>query len=160
MQAWRTAVFTVKGLRRFLKDGYEYHAKSYEPRDLEQDLTGKYTLVTGANQGLGYSTALELARRGASVRLVCRNRERGEKAVQEIIADKDVAARGNTNVFLSVADLSLVAHVTRVADEYKASGLPLHVLVNNAGALIDPRQETEEGLGACGARGVGSEARH
>lgn len=93
MQAWRTAVFTVKGLRRFLKDGYEYHAKSYEPRDLEQDLTGKYTLVTGANQGLGYSTALELARRGASVRLVCRNRERGEKAVQEIIADKDVAAR-------------------------------------------------------------------
>ena len=144
----------MKGLRRFLKDGYEHHAKAYEPRDLEADLTGKQTLVTGANQGLGYATALALARRGASVRLVCRNAERGEKAVQSIKTDAEVAARGNTNIFLSVADLGLVSHVNRVADEYLASGLPLHVLVNNAGALIDPRTETEEGLGAL--RGVAS----
>jgi len=124
-------------------DGYEYHEKTYDASDLAVNLTGRYCIVTGGNQGLGYATATELARRGATVRLVCRNAQRGEAAVASIRA-----ATGNDAVSLTVADLGSVAQAKRVASEYIASGAPLHLLVNNAGALIDPRTETSEGLEA------------
>jgi dehydrogenase/reductase SDR family protein 12 len=139
--AWRTGLFTIKGVRSFLKDGYERHAKSFQPADLQADLSSKHALVTGANQGLGYATSLELAKRGASVTLVCRNKERGEAAVTSI-----KAATGNERISLIVADLGLLRDVKRVADTCMKCGAPLHLLVNNAGALIDPRTETAEGL--------------
>ena len=109
--------------------------------DLAVDLKGRTSLVTGANQGLGYSTAMELAKRGATVHMVCRNAERGQKARDDI-----VAATGNASVVLHVADLSSVAAVKKVAAAVNATGKPLHILVNNAGCLINPRTETFEGL--------------
>jgi len=105
------------------------------------DLTGRHSLVTGANQGIGYSTALALAKRGAVVTMVCRSRPRGEAARAAIIKET-----GNEEVHLRVADLSSVVAAKQVADEYLASGKPLHVLVNNAGCLVNPRAETAEGL--------------
>jgi dehydrogenase/reductase SDR family protein 12 len=143
MQAWRTTLFTIKGLRRFLKDGFEYHEKSYDAADLAADMTGKHAIVTGANQGLGFSTASELAKRGATVHLVCRSADRGAAAVTAIRE-----ATGSSSVHLTVADLSCTAQAARVADDYIASGAPLHLLVNNAGALIDPRTLTSEGVEA------------
>lgn len=50
MQAFRTLLFTAKGLRRFLRDGYELHSKRFDSNDLEVDLTGRHGIVTGANQ--------------------------------------------------------------------------------------------------------------
>ena len=70
------------------------------------DLSGKTVLVTGANVGIGYETALALARLGARTGLVCRNRERGEHAQEEI---RSLA--GNPNVDLFVADLAARAEV-------------------------------------------------
>ena len=90
--------------------------------------------MTGANQGIGFVTATELARRGATVHLVCRSAPRGEAARAAI-----VAATGNAAVHLVVADLSSVAAAKAVAAQYLATGAPLHLLVNNAGCLVNPR---------------------
>lgn len=109
--------------------------------DLKTDLSGRTSLVTGANQGIGYATALELAKRGATVHMVCRNAERGEKARDSIVKET-----GNASVHLHVADLSSVTAVKKVAADIKATNKPLHILCNNAGALINPRTETLEGL--------------
>ena len=98
------------------------------------DLKGRVALVTGANQGIGYVTATELARRGATVHLVCRNKERGEAARSAIVAETS-----NQAVHLHVADLSSVAQAKDVAATFLASGSPLHLLVNNAGCLVNPR---------------------
>lgn len=55
-----------------------------EARCLRQDLRGKHYIVTGANTGLGYVTARELAKMGAKVTLACRNAERGKQAAERL----------------------------------------------------------------------------
>jgi len=96
--------------------------------------------VTGANAGLGRAAAEALARRRASVHLLCRNRERGEAARREI-----AAATGNPSVHLHVVDVSDGASVRAFAEAWNASGAPVHALINNAGVLPADRTLTREG---------------
>jgi NAD(P)-dependent dehydrogenase (short-subunit alcohol dehydrogenase family) len=104
-------------------------------------MAGKVCMVTGANSGIGKVTALELARRGATVVMVCRSRERGEAAQQEILAES-----GNDQVDLLLADLSSMASARSMVDEFKGKYDHLDVLVNNAGALFSERKESADGL--------------
>lgn len=104
-------------------------------------MTGKTCMVTGANAGIGRATALELAKMGANVVMVCRSRERGEAALMEIKRES-----GNDAVGLLVADLSSLAAVRRLADESKAKHPTLHVLINNAGIIPRKRTVTEDRL--------------
>lgn len=104
-------------------------------------IAGKVCLVTGANAGIGRVTALELARQGAQVVMVCRSRERGEAAQAEI-----KQAAGNETVDLILADLSSQAEVRRAAAEFQARYDRLHILVNNAGAFFNQRLESADGL--------------
>ena len=92
------------------------------------DLSGKTMIVTGANAGLGRVTAEALAKRGATVHLVCRNQERGLAARDEI-----VAVSKNPNVELHVCDLTSVADTKKLAANFLAKGCHFDVLVNNAG---------------------------
>ncbi len=62
-------------------------------------LEGKVCIVTGANQGIGLATSHELANRGATLWMVCRNMERGEEAVQAVRIKS-----GNQNVHLKVGN--------------------------------------------------------
>ena len=105
-------------------------------------------MVTGANQGIGYETAKDLAKRGATLHLVCRNKERGEKARDEI-----VAATNNSDVQLHVADLSSVSQTKALAQALLATGQPLHLLVNNAGCLVNPRCDARAALLRAARRG-------
>ena len=91
--------------------------------------TAKQTaLVTGANKGIGFETARQLARRGFTVWLGSRDQERGESAAKDLADDGDVRF-----VSLDVADAESVgAAAARIGDETGA----LDVLVNNAGAAI------------------------
>lgn len=98
-------------------------------------------MVTGANAGIGKETAMELARRQATVVLVARNREKGESARTEIIT-----ASGNKDVHLLLADLSSQEDIHKLADEFKSSFDRLNVLVNNAGVFLWDRQESVDGL--------------
>lgn len=104
-------------------------------------MNGKVVLITGADSGIGKATALGLARMGASLVLVCRNREKGESAKEEI-----TKASGSSSVELFLADLLSQREVRRVAAEIKATHPRLDVLVNNAGASFRVYGETEDGI--------------
>jgi NAD(P)-dependent dehydrogenase (short-subunit alcohol dehydrogenase family) len=106
-----------------------------------QSMQDKICLVTGATSGQGKETALGLARMGATVVLIARNKRKGEEARQEIARQS-----GNENIDVLFADLSSQQDVRKLADEFKAKYQQLHVLVNNAGAMFAQRQTTVDGL--------------
>lgn len=104
-------------------------------------MQGKTVLVTGASRGIGRVTAESLAKMGARVVLLCRDRARGEEAVASI--------RQNTpgaKLDLLLADLSRPKEVVRVAGDFKRTFDRLDVLVNNAGAIFSSREETQDGI--------------
>jgi NAD(P)-dependent dehydrogenase (short-subunit alcohol dehydrogenase family) len=104
-------------------------------------LDGKRAVVTGANSGIGYHTALELARHGADVVLACRDQGRGKQALEQLYEDAPDAADRARLEPLDLADLSSVrAFVERYGDA------PLDVLVNNAGVMAMPRRTTADGF--------------
>lgn len=98
-------------------------------------------MVTGATAGIGKQTALELAQIGATVVLVARSEERGQKVRQEI-----VAATGNPNIDLLLADFSDLDSIRTMAAAFQARYDRLNVLVNNAGVYLATREETAAGL--------------
>jgi NAD(P)-dependent dehydrogenase (short-subunit alcohol dehydrogenase family) len=98
-------------------------------------------MVTGANAGMGKVTACSLARKGATVVMVSRDRAKGEAARDEI-----VTASGNPSVELLVADLASQEAIRQLAQEFLARHDRLDVLVNNAGAIISKRTVTPDGL--------------
>lgn len=100
-------------------------------------------VVTGANRGIGQATALELARQGATVVMVCRHAERGQAAQHAI-----THATSNANVHLHLADLSSQASIRHLAAELTDAYPYLTVLVNNAGVYLPQRQTTADGLEA------------
>lgn len=109
----------------------------------EISMQGKICLVTGSSTGIGKVTARELARMGATVVMICRNRARGEAAQAEI-----KAASGSDKVDLIVADLSSLAEVRRAAEEFKQKYTQLHVLIHNAGGINQARRITPDGFEA------------
>jgi retinol dehydrogenase-12 len=102
---------------------------------------GKVVLITGGTSGIGRAAATALAAMGAEVVVTGRNRERGERALAEI-----KGASGSERVSLVLADLSVLAEVRRLAEEFKESHDRLDVLVNNAGLVQSKRVETPDGL--------------
>jgi retinol dehydrogenase 12 len=92
------------------------------------ELSGRTFLITGANTGIGYATAADLANRGGRVYLACRSEQKGQAAVAQI-----VAATGNEAVTFLPLDLGDLASVRRCAAQFLGRGEPLHVLINNGG---------------------------
>jgi retinol dehydrogenase 12 len=92
------------------------------------DLAGQTFLVTGANAGIGYATAQDLASRGGRVHIACRSPEKGAAAAAAI-----AAASGNDQVRFLRLDLADLASVRQAAREFTELGEPLQVLINNAG---------------------------
>jgi NAD(P)-dependent dehydrogenase (short-subunit alcohol dehydrogenase family) len=123
----------------FDRTGFRIHSLTFRPEDLDVDLSNRRCVVTGANSGIGYETALALADLGAEVVLLCRNPERGEQAVERIRTQT-----GNARVLLEIVDMSNLASVRAAAARLAAA--PVDVLVHNAGVLPDERIETPDGL--------------
>ncbi len=106
------------------------------------NLGGKSAIVTGANSGIGYFTALELARAGAAVVIACRDRVRGEEALVRLRAQAPSAI-----VSLELLDLASLSSVREFSDRVCASHKSLDILVNNAGVMAIPeRQVTPDGF--------------
>ena len=105
------------------------------------DQSGRLALITGASSGLGLETARALVRRGATVVLGCRSRQRSEQARTSLLAD---AAGGAINLLdLDLADLASVRTAARdLADRYGR----LDLLINNAGVMGLPRSLTSDGF--------------
>ena len=107
----------------------------------DKPLSGKTSMVTGANSGIGEEVALALATMGATVVMVCRDATKGEAARNEIITRSR-----NKMVELMVADLSSLASVRVLAQKFLEVHDKLHILVNNAGVIMGGRVVTPDHL--------------
>jgi retinol dehydrogenase 14 len=106
-----------------------------------QDLTGKFCLVTGANSGIGKEISLGLLKLGARVTMLCRDPARGKEAMEDIRKHS-----GNGSVDLIIADLASQKQIRAAAQEYLGKYDKLHILVNNAGIVMDNRVLTGDGI--------------
>ncbi|KQT51591.1 short-chain dehydrogenase [Devosia sp. Leaf420] len=97
---------------------------------------GRLAVVTGTG-GLGYETALALARAGAEVVVAGRNPEKGNQAIHSILAEVPKA-----NVHFEALDLADLSTVTRFAERLAMRHDSLDILVNNAGVMVPPKRET------------------
>jgi len=130
-------------------------------------LTGRVIIITGANSGyvnifffhiffffiysiyshhlislsnrLGYAATVELAKRKATIWMLCRNKDKAEKAKDEI-----VQKTGNSNIFIHLIDVSRPAQIKAFAADFIKGGSRLDCLINNAGLLLEKREVTEE----------------
>lgn len=97
-------------------------------------------LITGSSTGMGKATATQLAKTGATVVILCRNKERGEKALIDIKTES-----GNNAIDLFICDLGNMADIRKFVKEFKVKYPKLNVLINNAGVILPSRHETSDG---------------
>ncbi|KAH8258363.1 hypothetical protein KR038_009932 [Drosophila bunnanda] len=107
----------------------------------ETDETGKVFIVTGANTGIGKETVLEIARRGGTVYMACRDLGRCNKARDEIIKQTN-----NQNIYSRQLDLSSLDSVRKFVSGFKKEQQKLDVLINNAGVMRCPKMLTKDGF--------------
>jgi NAD(P)-dependent dehydrogenase (short-subunit alcohol dehydrogenase family) len=105
------------------------------------DQSGRNFIVTGANSGLGFETARELARHGGWVVLAARNEAKGLDAVARIKAEQPRAA-----VEFRALDLADLESVRAFAASFVRGGSAVDVLINNAGVMFPPRRLTPQGF--------------
>jgi len=105
------------------------------------DTSGKSVMITGATAGIAQSAAFALAKMGAELTIVCRNKSKGEARLAELERRSP-----KTTASMLVGDLGVQTDIWRVAREFLATPKPLHVLFNNAGVLQLGRSTTAVGL--------------
>ena len=102
---------------------------------------GRTIIVTGANTGLGYETTITLAKKGAKVIMACRNVSKANKAKKSI--EKQVP---KADLEVMEIDLSNLNSVRKFAQEFQEKHDELSILINNAGVMMTPYMETDEGF--------------
>jgi len=115
--------------------------KEIENNHSFEDMSGKICIVTGANSGLGKQTAKSLAKLNAKVVMVCRSKERGQNAKEEILKELKQA-----DLDLMLCDLSNLSEVRDFAQKFNQKYTNLDVLINNAGVYYSKYEETEDGI--------------
>ncbi len=108
---------------------------------LDNSMTGKVVLITGATSGIGRVTALALAQMGATVVVHGRSQEKAEYTVSLIKEET-----GSTTVDFLLADLASLDEIRQMAETFRQRYDRLDVLVNNAGAVFLKRQKSTDGF--------------
>ncbi|MFW9941033.1 MAG: SDR family oxidoreductase [Candidatus Thorarchaeota archaeon] len=104
-------------------------------------MEGKICMITGANSGIGKATTIGLAKMGATIIMVCRNKERAEKTFEQI---KGKCRNGSLDLML--ADLSSQKAIHQLVLKFKEKYNHLNVLINNAGVNLSKRTLTVDGI--------------
>lgn len=104
-------------------------------------LDGKTAIITGANTGIGKETAIDLAKRGARIIMACRDPERGQAAVKEVIEKSE-----NQNVVYMKLDLADSKSIREFAEAVNKDEPKLNLLINNAGVMVCPYGKTADGF--------------
>ncbi|XP_052210709.1 short-chain dehydrogenase TIC 32, chloroplastic-like isoform X2 [Diospyros lotus] len=105
------------------------------------DATGLTAIVTGASSGIGTETTRVLALRGVHVLMAVRNIDAGRKVKEAILKEKPDA-----KIDIMELDLGSMASVRKFASEYESSGLPLNLLINNAGVMAPPFMLSQDNI--------------
>ncbi|MGV0793963.1 SDR family NAD(P)-dependent oxidoreductase [Mycolicibacterium sp. XJ1819] len=105
------------------------------------DQTGRTAVITGANTGLGYETAKELAAKGAHVVLAVRNVDKGKDAIERI-----TAAVPGAGVAIQELDLGSLESVREAAAALRSDYQTIDLLINNAGVMMPPKSTTKDGF--------------
>ena len=120
--------------------GYRVRSRGWSTSELQR-MQGKVVLVTGASSGLGLAAAEGFARLGATVWLVVRSPDRGQRARMRI-----VERSASSDVHVGVCDLSELESVRQFAGRFRDHASRLDVLVNNAGVMTDARGVSADGI--------------
>jgi Dehydrogenases with different specificities (related to short-chain alcohol dehydrogenases) len=116
--------------------GSGFNAKSTADDVIQNiDLTGKIAIVTGGNTGIGLETTKVLAAAGATVIIPARDIEKAKKNLE-----------GIRNVEIAAMDLMSPTSIDAFAENFIASGRPLHLLINNAGIMWVPLRRDARGI--------------
>ncbi|XP_062297206.1 retinol dehydrogenase 12, like [Scomber scombrus] len=111
------------------------------PWSSDQRLEDQTVVITGANTGIGKETAIDLAKRGARVIIACRDMEKAQEAVKEVITNS-----GNENVVCMKLDLSDIRSIREFAEAINKDEPKLNILINNAGVMVCPYGKTADGF--------------
>ena len=99
--------------------------------------SGKTALITGANSGIGFRAAVELARAGAHVLLGARDASKGSAALAKLKAEVP-----NASAEVAALDMASLASISTFVAGFATRNLPLDLLINNAGVMALPKRET------------------
>ncbi|KAM9323149.1 dehydrogenase/reductase SDR family member 12-like [Pholidichthys leucotaenia] len=140
MSFYRNVMWFFNGIHQYTRKGYETASQYFEPQDLDISVVGRSFMVTGANSGIGKAAAMAIAKKGGTVHMVCRNKDKAEEARKDIISQS-----GNAEVYVHILDMSQTTKVWEFAEVFKKC-YPLNVLINNAGCMVHKRELNHEGL--------------
>ncbi|MDZ7681073.1 MAG: oxidoreductase [Fodinibius sp.] len=98
-------------------------------------------IVTGANTGLGYETAVGLAKKQIKVIMACRNEQKADQAKSDILSEVPDA-----DLDIMIVDLASLQSVRAFASAFKQKYQKLDLLINNAGVMVPPYSKTEDGF--------------
>ena len=104
-------------------------------------LDGKIVIVTGANTGIGLCTAIDLAKRGATIIMACRDMKKGGKALEKAMMESS-----SEDILLMYLDLSSLESVRNFVKEFLSKYSKLNILINNAGVMALPYEKTKDGF--------------
>lgn len=106
-----------------------------------KDQSGKLFVITGANTGLGYEMALELAKKSTYIVMTGRNESKLQNAKAEILKRVPGAT-----LEIGLTDLSDISSIKNFAKAFKSKHEKLDVLINNAGIMFPPPGKTKDGF--------------
>lgn len=113
----------------------------FKPWSSSAKLDGKTVLITGANTGIGKETAKDLAKRGARIIMACRDMEKADAALKEVIE-----ASGNQDVVIKKLDLADSKSIKEFAQTINTEEKQVNILINNAGVMVCPYGKTADGF--------------
>ena len=116
-------------------------SRTVRARTIDITTHNKIVVITGATAGIGFATALGLAKQGATIVWICRNANRGH------IALKAVAEVATATPRLLIADLSSQASIRELSASLHEQLPRIDVLINNVGAAFAKREYTVDGIG-------------